>query len=490
MSSRNHVILQMNGPNVTNAPQPNHVTLQMNGTSSNSQQTLVNANNDLYALARARRSRSNSNNDLYALARAPRVKPASVNSETTNNNYYRNNNNSNSNNIVGNPIGHPSVNPVANLGPVANVLGSGAYGCVLHPALANTNEHGASVEFPNNVTKIYTDKHHANKAVRNSAKLSQINARFGVPIHAYRKTLKRKNIPRSMQTRCHIRPGNNMNALVYPVRMPNLGKSVDDVIQNQHLIVSLRSINPNQLLLHISSLFETVDIYRKNKLIHGDIRTPNIMILPTGQMNIIDFDWLHEEKHFVSVYTGLGYYSNPLETCLWRRLYFSDAFRFQRSIFDSLLNEYTSSYNDASYPLWLSKPNDLYVSLVEIYEEFRVDNNEINDMTELFQLFRERSIPTFDSFGLAAALLKYMNVLFPEWCDATTDGFYRYLQTLPRSFGIHHSNIHRIVDLFQNVYDTVFIPMLHWNPKERMQIGEALVAFKQFIRDYNALIQN
>jgi hypothetical protein len=273
----------------------------MNGTSSNSQRTLDNADNEFDALARASRSRSHSNDNLYALARAPRVKPASVNSETTNNNYYRNNNNSNSNNIVGNPIGQPAVNSATNLVPAQNVLGSGAYGCVLHPALANTNEHGASVDYPNNVTKIYTSKHNANKAVRNSDKLSKINARFGVPIHAYRKTFKRKNIPRSMQTRCHIRPGNNMNALVYPVRMPNLGKSVEDVIQNQHLIVSLRSINPRQLLLHISALFETVDIYRKNKLIHGDIRTPNIMILPTGQMNIIDFDWLHEEKKFVTI---------------------------------------------------------------------------------------------------------------------------------------------------------------------------------------------
>ena len=101
--------------------------------------------------------------------------------------------------------------------------------------------------------------------------------------------------------------------------MKNLGVSIEDLSEpkNAGIIASLRALPFSTILEQIEKLIHHVRVINDDGLIHGDIRTTNIMVKNDGTLTLIDFDWLLPQDTFYSAYYGaFGFYSNPPESIL------------------------------------------------------------------------------------------------------------------------------------------------------------------------------
>lgn len=365
--------------------------------------------------------------------------------------------------------------------PVA--LGKGAYGCVIKPAFSNVDELGRIVHFPDNVTKIYSDRDNSVKAERNSNTLHALNRRVNVPMRRYRKSFTRRNIPESLRRKCNVNPGNNLTDPIYPVRMPYLGNSIADAIR--HHLPDIQALDPRVVLRSIRDLFKTVAVYRRGEFIHGDIRQPNVTIMPSGIMHIIDFDWFYKQDTFLQRYAGIGYYSNPIETCLWQEWFFRPGQPTAADL-DAAADKYTNSYNSSfasqSYPEWLTKKDVLTTALRDIHTRF-TETHKDKTPRDQFRLFRTMSIDTFDSFGLAMTLIYFLEGYLPGWGSPDRAELADYVGDV-----LSEENLSQFVELMYRMYKEIFEPMVHWNFATRMPIDVAIVKIEEFIPEFDRIL--
>ena len=377
----------------------------------------------------------------------------------------------------------PAVNNSA-----ARLLGKGSYGCVVKPAFPNVDDFGRTVHFPNNVTKIYSDMDEAKKAERDSDTLYSLDPRVAIPIHKYKKKFTRRNIPDTLRTKCNIDPGNNLTTPIYPVRMPYLGMSLYDVKNSRELMTHIQNLDPRIFFQHVRHLFETVAAYRRGQFIHGDIRQPNVMIFPSGKMTIIDYDWFYKQDSFLYKYTGKGYYSNPVETCLWDEEFFKTGVKPGLEQLSRLAEKYSRSYRESqatqSYPVWLKKTEVLAMALEDIHSRFMETHTSLASRPR-FREFRKVSVDTFDSFGLAMTLIYFIDGYLPGWSGDRT-----VLRTHLESVGgytIPPVKVAAFMELVHRLYSEVFVQMVHWNHMTRMRIDAAIAKLDEFRGDLDAL---
>lgn len=102
-----------------------------------------------------------------------------------------------------------------------------------------------------------------------------------------------RNATRNKKVEPHDQP-------IYAVHMPHLGV---DLTHLPSILGRLRSIPVPIMLTHMYELLEKVAMLWNHGYIHGDVRTPNIMIQPeTGKLTLIDFDWLMDVREFADKY--------------------------------------------------------------------------------------------------------------------------------------------------------------------------------------------
>jgi hypothetical protein len=371
----------------------------------------------------------------------------------------------------------------AAVAPAPVALGKGAYGCVIKPAFSNVDELGRVVHFPNNVTKIYSDRNNSVKAERNSDTLHALNSRANVPMRRYRKSFTRRNIPESLRRKCNINPSNNLMEPIYPVRMPYLGNSIADAIR--HHKPNIQELDPRIVFRSIRTLFEILSVYRRGEFIHGDIRQPNVTIMPSGVMHIIDFDWFYKQDTFLQRYSGIGYYSNPIETSLWQEWYFRPGQPTAAELND-IAERYTDTYNHSfasqSYPEWLTKKDVLATALRDIHTRFKETHKDKSSRDQL-RLFRTMSIDTFDSFGLAMTLIYFLDGYLPGWGTPDRTELSEYVGDV-----LSKDNLPRFVELMYRMYKELFVQMVHWNYTTRMRIDAAIAKMDEFIPELDSIL--
>jgi hypothetical protein len=363
------------------------------------------------------------------------------------------------------------------------VLGRGSYGCVVKPAFSNVDETGRIQHFPNNVTKIYSDRDEAGKAEHNSNVLRALNRRANVPMRRYQKSFTRRNIPEPLRRKCGVRAGNNLTERIYPVRMPYLGISFADAIK--HHKDDIQALDPRVIFRSIRELFEIVAVYRRGEFIHGDIRQPNVTIMPSGVMHIIDFDWFYKQDAFVQRYTGPGFYSNPVETGLWQEWFFrpgqptaADLNGFAERYIDT----YNGSFASPSYPEWLTKKDVLATALRDIHTRFK-DTHKDKSSRDQFRLFRTMSIDTFDSFGFAMTLIYFLDGYLPGWGKRDRSELTEYAKDV-----LSAEDVPRFVELMYRLYNEVFVQMVHWNPVTRMRIDAAITKLDELLPEIDRIM--
>jgi serine/threonine protein kinase len=179
-------------------------------------------------------------------------------------------------------------------------LGVGSYGCIVKPALPNRGNNLKWTSYPSNVTKLFSDEDEYRKAISHSKSAYNILGKqenHRVDEYTFQ-NWDFSNLGRKAKGRCGKSSGP-----IYPLRMPDLGKSFYHVVNDPTSLASIRTLDPSVILNECVRMIEDVYKIYTAGYIHGDIRETNIMIDPrTGHMALIDFDWFYPIEEFKKKY--------------------------------------------------------------------------------------------------------------------------------------------------------------------------------------------
>lgn len=226
---------------------------------------------------------------------------------------------------MGGPRAAVPMLPVSPPSPIVyEKLGSGSYGVVISPALGNIDEAGKPIEFPGLVSKLMISENSFDKAVKLGQKLKAKVPAMAINFTPYRKKFTLKNLPAGPvydevrdALRMNMASPVNQAALnaspVYVARMPNLGKSAQDISFSDALKAEYAKRGPRVMISEILKILRVIKDTIDGKYVHADIREPNFLInVITGTMTIIDFDMMEETFEYHREYPSF-YYSHPPE---------------------------------------------------------------------------------------------------------------------------------------------------------------------------------
>jgi serine/threonine protein kinase len=279
-------------------------------------------------------------------------------------------------------------------------LGSGGYGFVISPALQN-NIAGVATNFPDNVTKVFYEKHGYNSAV---AKIPTISAAMGPNTGHRMDRYTRPYTASILKSSIKHTYGLANTDPLYLLRMPNLGKDFSKV---KTYVDDVRRVPMNIIFEQITKLLTQLNNLATAGYVHGDIRETNIMFKPdTGVMTIIDFDWLYPINDFDTEYRdNYGFYSNPPESIV-----FSIPFFIPSRTRDWSNNHYKSF--EHYYKSIGIKDETQFLSQVG-----KVTSDNSTYINSLYPGNRKQAainimLPKFDGFGLATTLLEFLTIVY------------------------------------------------------------------------------
>jgi hypothetical protein len=370
------------------------------------------------------------------------------------------------------------------------IRGYGGYGVVVSPALENTDETGAVLQFPGMVSKIMVEEGVYEKALENASDIQKRVPDLYVETIPYKKSYHYRNLPKKVQEELKIiKPTLNDSSSVYVVRMPDLGESIHKLIQEPVMYRQYRQIPVRTMVLEMLKCMRIVQNIGAKGMIHGDIRDTNVLVnVHTGTMTIVDFDWFMGQDDFLNVYPQ-PYYSLPFEIlfCL-RKIsehYLTNADMQGNPLTvgrNNILQEFlqttplifkatVSATIDHMFQPGTKIPDDERYSFIFDKEFYHKDYTQqcLDGAMELYDLihshkahanevmsaFCSASVDTYDSFGLAVTLRMLFDkvLIHPEH-----EGLYNYC------------------------FRTLFPKMMHGNVIRRWNIERAIDEFMNFVR--------
>lgn len=332
------------------------------------------------------------------------------------------------------PAGPPKP-PVA---PSHRILGKGSYGAVFEPALLNRNASGKWREFPGEVTKAFygpDDKAKALDSQRKAQVLMGYNRGHAIENYSY--PYKLSNIPPTSNLYQTIlatwkagdpapvasKPNSKyMDLPLSIVRMPTLGVSVETALYDN---IDLSTVPVLEFFRQVEKVMHQVVLLKGAGMIHGDIRHTNVMIEPrTGQLTIIDFDWLKEKGDFFAKYgKHLGFTSNPPESFVSLLMDIgktSDSFPSSIALqmfiqspdktVEKINQRLRTWITQANKYGWAQKLSGRPLSKLELVD---VVFGALRSTPSRDALY-DQMFETFDSFGLATTLLNLVAMVFPS----------------------------------------------------------------------------
>ena len=288
-------------------------------------------------------------------------------------------------------------------------------------------------------TKLFFNKRDRNDAFKAIDDVVALTGNQRQKAYRYKYNYKKTNLPVGVLG--HIEANGVLNTLkntLYPMRMPDLGIDLNK-IYNPKVAEDLAKIPLTTIMQQIRKLLTQVDIFVKNRKIHGDIREYNIMIdTKTGELTIIDFDFFTNDVEFFRGKNTIKY-QRPPENYLYcltlkRRDYFPDANILLQQAKQESNKDFISSLGilDKDYKqlgIYLSDNNeflfrkeldltfktydDAFKILKKNYVEILEGVDIVND--EARTLYENSMLPTFDGFGLASSLLDLLVVMYTKY---------------------------------------------------------------------------
>lgn len=175
-------------------------------------------------------------------------------------------------------------------------LGEGSYGCILQPPVPCAKGKSANSETPvrssktpldrRTVGKLFVDRNDFTQEVRFArvaAKIDPSGKKLLTPTKGCR--VERKAVARHPGAKeCEALAENAPKASYYQLNMPYGGYRLDKYV-SQHR----GSWTPETLLRKMMPVFEGVVDLAKAKYCHQDIKGPNLLLTPMGDIIIIDF---------------------------------------------------------------------------------------------------------------------------------------------------------------------------------------------------------
>ncbi len=244
---------------------------------------------------------------------------------------------------------------------------------------------------------MFFDKDDYDKAVKNIPTLRNLG--FNYNAHPYKRPLHiSSNVPFAKREELIGQIGSDE---IFGLRMPHRGLSVKHLIERKTL-GSLRAVPVQIILGQVCKLIYQIKHMGASGYIHGDIRDTNILVDPvTGLLTIIDFDWFAPKADFFKEYfEHFGFYSNPPETLLaphgviMKKFYIE---QFKKCFIDHPMIRDIDRYNSEN----------------KAYLRSAAGSSVMDKKLE----FWDKTLDTFDSFGLAWTLLTLFRHLYPGSLD-------------------------------------------------------------------------
>jgi hypothetical protein len=304
-------------------------------------------------------------------------------------------------------------------------------------------------------------------------------------ITTYTKEYHGRNISRNLRDRLEI----TNSTRVWPVRIPDLGV---DFTKIKNIYKELQKVPIVYIIQQFVKLMTQVNTLWTHKMIHGDIRPPNIMIHPTnGHMALIDFDWLLPAREFAVEYKpNLGFYNNPPEFLLIRLLDLKKDLSPTRyreegqEIINSYLNIQYKHFEGLRMKYPDNTLNLLRIAInksIEANNEYLFENPTYLEVDTLFK--------TFDSYGLANTLLVLINYLFPSLIAPTQVDREVFHENLSGLFsGYTPAHLRASVDAIYNITYDVLYPMSDLLIKNRMAVDKGLDKTKVILATLEAAL--
>jgi hypothetical protein len=345
------------------------------------------------------------------------------------------------------------------------VIGSGSYGAVVEPALPNVDEHGKPLIFgPDKVTKVMFNETNYKKTVADAALILEQIPSLATNVTPYRRTYTEQDIASIPKMQKFIDSQQNRNG-VFMVRMPNLGMDLYELYYNKTEMVALRStVPPAQIIRQILKLMRVVKAIGQAGYIHADIRESNVLCSNTGELSIIDFDWMMTPKEIQKSYP-IYFYSHPPESMFLldkvmpidNYLASPDRNAFRDRVYYNAVKYMEQNKRDEFWikiQLHGTTRNDFARKIAQNMVGLYDTATHTNPAAALKQ-FREIYYQTADSFGLAVALKDFAVGYFHKQEDTDTRRFLR---------------------------DILFTEMTHTGSKRRMKIDRAIIMLQDYVR--------
>jgi hypothetical protein len=284
-----------------------------------------------------------------------------------------------------------------------SIVGQGAFGLVIKPALSNLKNDKLE-SYPNNVTKIFFKKKNLNSLRETIPKLTRLmGENKGHKVYNYTRKYTGRNLPTYIFE--HLKkkdPKIEENTEISVVRMPNLGISFSHLKEHYK---DLRKIDFGIILSQMQKLIhQTRQIY-ENDYMHTDIRETNIMVNPkTGTMTLIDFDWLKHRRDVEMTYP-FGFYNNPPEFML-----------VGLGLYKSTINESTMN-NIIRTKIFKNYIIYLFNNYSPVFYYQHIESFEALALKVIDALYKNKDKPIFskyfDNFGLGFCLLLFIRYVYP-----------------------------------------------------------------------------
>jgi serine/threonine protein kinase len=311
-------------------------------------------------------------------------------------------------------------NPPVN---IPSVIGKGAYGCVHSPALECADGRNSKSD-PKQISKFMT-VWDANNEMDEFVLIG--NADKNEDFHLGKPTqcaIKTNDLNRHAVIGCKNTSMFNPDKLSeYALLLLKHGgadliKYGDDV---QTWTKNDANVRKNELFwLEVSRMLYGLKIFEENDIIHFDLKPQNIVYNEEkNRINFIDFGMLTTKTLLLNktdrYKDGFTHWSYPFETTIWSSQLYTEYTKSSESVKSTIIKRLIAGINDKCKPFF----NHITAGTVPNAEKKELKTFFYQSFTEMFgeistsniprRTFINKSVNTFDSYGVGIALMYMLN---------------------------------------------------------------------------------